>query len=236
MKKITTIICCTLLSFCLNAQSLLPVQYGIKIGANIANIASTPNDGTENIETSALVGITGGFYMQIPLNDKWYINPEVIYTQKGATFTNSFIHDYEINQRDLHVTSHELKLTYVELIPTVSFKASTKLSLNFGPSFSYLLTPEYSILSDIGEDDGEVSHEILTDSNFDEEILDIGFNLGISYHLTEDFLIDAKVNTGFMSIGSVSKIIYTGSAGNNIKTNSYELKNRGIDFSIVYLF
>jgi long-subunit fatty acid transport protein len=236
MKKITTIICCTLVSVFLNAQSLLPIKYGIKAGINIANISSSPKDGTKNIETSALTGITGGFFMQIPLNDKWHINPELIYTQKGGAFTNSFTHDYVVNQRDLHKTSHELKLAYAELILAFSYKASTKLSLNFGPSFSYLLTPEYSTISDIVENDEEVSTEILPASNFNEESIDIGLNLGISYYLAEDFIIETKVNTGIMNIGNISKIIYTGSTGNDLRTNTYELRNSGVIFSIAYLF
>ena len=236
MKKTTTLTFIALLSLGLNAQSLLPIRYGIKAGANIANINSTPNDGVENIDNSALIGVAGGFYMEIPLNDKWYINPELIYAQKGVAFTYSYMHDYEVDQRDLHNTSHELKLAYVNLSPTMSYKTSTKLSLNFGPSFAYLITSDYSILSDIGEDDGEILHETLPVGEYKEETLDIGLNLGISYYLTEDFLINGKVNTGFMSIGKASKEIYTGSNGNDTKSNIYDLKNRGMVFSIVYLF
>ena len=236
MKKITTLTFIVLLSLGLNAQSLLPKKYGIKVGANIANITSTSNDGVANIDNSALIGVAGGFYMEIPLNNKWYLNPEIIYTQKGATFTYSYTHDYTVNQRHSHSTSHELKLAYVELNSTISYKAATKLSLNFGPSTSYLITPAYSILSDIGENEAEVLHEELSVGKHKEETLDIGINLGIAYYLAENFLIDVKANTGIMSIGEISKEIYTGSSGNDSKSNIYDLKNRGIVFSIAYLF
>ncbi|MEC9209190.1 MAG: porin family protein [Bacteroidota bacterium] len=236
MKKITTLTLISLLSLGLNAQSLLPIKYGLKVGANLANITSISNDGVENIESSVLIGVAGGFYMEIPLNDRWYINPEIIYAQKGAAFTYNYMHDYEVDQRDLHSTSHELKLAYVELNSTMSYKTSAKLSLNFGPSIAYLITPAYSILSDIGEDDGDILHEELPVGEYKEEVLDIGLNLGFSYYLTENFLIDGKVNTGFMSIGEVSKEVYTGSIGNDTKSNIYDLKNIGIVFSIGYLF
>ncbi|MEC7864163.1 MAG: outer membrane beta-barrel protein, partial [Bacteroidota bacterium] len=81
MKKITILTLIALLSLGLNAQSLLPIKYGLKVGANLANITSIPNDGVENIESSVLIGVAGGFYMEIPLNDRWYINPEIIYAQ-----------------------------------------------------------------------------------------------------------------------------------------------------------
>ena len=99
-----------------------------------------------------------------------------------------------------------------------------------------MITSEYNILSDIGADDGEIFHEILIPGKYKEETLDIGVNLGISYNLTENFLIDGKVNTGVISIGKVSKEIYTGSDSDKLNENIYDLKNRGIVFSIAYLF
>ena len=95
-------------SIVVNAQSLLPTKYGIKVGANIANIISIPNDGVENIDNTALVGVAGGFYMEIAINDKWYIKPEIMYAQKGASFDYDFIHDYEVNHRDEHNTTNKL--------------------------------------------------------------------------------------------------------------------------------
>ena len=221
----------------LNAQSLLPVKYGIKVGVNIANINSSANSGVENINSSSLVGIAGGLYIEVPLNEKWYINPEVIYIQKGAAFTYSYVHDYEINQRDVRNSSHELKLDYIELNPTISYKTPNKLSLNFGPSISYLSTLNYTILNDIGENDNVgSSNELLADGEYDEESLDLGLNVGLSYYLTEDFLIDGRINTGIVSIGKVSKETYTGSTGNDTKINIYDLKNKGFIFTVAYLF
>jgi long-subunit fatty acid transport protein len=236
MKKITSFTFLILISLSLNAQSLLPIKYGLKIGANIANIYSTPNDGVENINQSNIIGIAGGFYMEVPFNDKWYLNPEIIYTQKGATFTYNYTHDYNDNQRDNHKSSHELKLAYIELNPNINYKASNKISLNFGPSISYLITQEYIILNDIIENEVETPNEELPEGEFSEENFEIGINLGFSYYLFENLLIDTRINTGFTSIGKISKETYTGSPGNISKSNIYNLKNRGIVFSIAYLF
>ena len=236
MKKITILIIFTLISYnWLNAQSLLPIRYGIKAGTNIANLNSTPNNGVENINKSSLMGLVAGFYMEIPLNDSWYINPELIFNQKGSSFTYNYIHDYETNQRDLHKNTNELKLGYIEINPTLSYKASSKFSIDLGPSISYLITEDYTT-SDLGEDNDLISHEILPDSQYDEETLDVGLNIGISYYFSEDLLINGKINTGFISAGKISKITYTGSSGNSIKTNIYDIKNSGIAFNIAYLF
>ena len=118
----------------------------------------------------------------------------------------------------------------------ISYKKSKRLSLNFGPSISSLLSFEYNILSDEGDNDTNPLIESLDDATYNEETLDIGLNLGLSYYLSEDFLIEGKVNTGFMSIGSISKEIYTGSDPDKLREKVYELKNSSIVFSIGYLF
>jgi len=240
MKKIASILVISFLTIATSAQSLIPKKYGIKFGANISNIISTPNEGVKNIETSSQIGIAGGFYMEIALNDKWYINPELIYSQKGASFTYEYTHDYDPNQSDVHNTSNELKLAYVEVNPTISYKANDKLALNFGPSVSFILTPDYPILNDKGQNDNLSSHSELPDGTYEEETIDVGVNLGISYYLTENFLIDSRVNSSLMKAGTISKVTNSGFVNGTItntpEINIYEIKNSVISFSIAYLF
>jgi long-subunit fatty acid transport protein len=234
MKKIASILALAFLTIATSAQSLIPMKYGIKVGTNISNIISTPNVGVKNLETSSQIGIAGGFYMEIALNDKWYINPELIYSQKGASFTYEYTHDYEVSERDVHNTSNELKLAYVELNPTISYKSTDKLALNFGPSVSFLIQSDYiAIETNTSE---IVGHEVLEDGLYTEETFDLGLNIGISYYLTDNFLIDGKVNTGFMSIGEVIKETNTGGTGNDTQENIFDLKNKSIVFSVAYLF
>ena len=236
MKKIASIIALSFLTITSSAQSLIPMKYGIKVGANISNIISTSNEGVKNIESSALIGISGGFYMEIALNDKWYINTDLMYTQKGASFDYDFTHDYVLNQgeRDEHNTSNELKLAYIDLSPSISYKASNKLSLNIGPSISFLIQSDY--ITNETNNSEIANHEELEDGLYTEESLDVGLNVGLSYYLTENFLINGKVNTGFMSIGEVSKETNTGGASNETQKNIFDLKNNGIVLSIAYLY
>jgi len=238
MKKIVSILSIAFLTIATSAQSLIPIKYGIKVGANISNIISTPNEGVKNIESSTLIGVAGGFYMEIALNEKWYLNPELIFSQKGASFTYEYTHNYDPNQSDVHNTSHELKLAYVELNPTISYKANDKLALNFGPSVSVILNPDYSILIDEG--DNLNTHSELLEGTYTEENIDVGLNLGISYYLTDNFLIDSRVNSSIMKVGTISKLtnsgFVNGTLTNTPEINIYEIKNSVISFSIAYLF
>ena len=240
MKKIVSTLSLVSLVIITSAQSLIPMKYGIKVGTNISNIISIPNDGVKNIESASLNGIAAGLFFEIAINDKWYISPELIYSQKGASFTYEYTHTYDVNQIDVHNTSHELKLPYLELNPTFSYKASDKIALNFGPSVSFILTPEYTIISDDGKNDNLNSHSELPEGTYKEENIDLGLNLGISYYLSENFLIDSRVNTSFLNAGTISKLTNTGITNgvltNIPEMNIYEIKNSVISFSIAYLF
>ena len=236
MKKVLSSLALVFLTITISAQSLIPMKYGIKVGANISNIISSSNEGVKNIENSSLVGIVGGFYMEIALNDKWYINPELMFTQKGASFDYEFIHDYELNkgERDEHNVKNNLKLAYIVLNPTISYKTNSKISLNIGPSVSFLIQKNYTTTETNNSEIEE--HELLNEGFYTDEPLDVGLNIGVSYYLSDNFLIDGKVNTGFMSVGEVRKETNTGSSGNDIEENIFDLKNNGIVFSLIYLF
>ena len=229
MKKSILITLITLLTIGLNAQSLIPIKYGIKAGVNIANIISTPIDGVKNITTSSKIGITGGFYMEIALNDKWYINPELLYSQEGASFNYDYTHDYNTNNRDKYTTTNDLSISYVKLNPTVSYKASNKVSLNLGPSLAFLMSSNYLYTQN------PTNQHTLSDGILDEESLDVGLNFGISYYINENLLIDSKLYTGFMNIGEISRPI-------DLKEDptpnlpAYTFKNRAIVLSLAYLF
>ena len=234
MKKLASILTLVFLTIATSAQSLIPVKYGIKVGLNFSNFNITPAiDGVKPTDNSSQMGIAAGFIVHIPLSDKWFINPEVLYSQKGASFNYAFTHDYELNQRDEYKTTNPLTLSYVELNPTISYKANDKLALNFGPSVSFLIGEKYDYTQDPVRDITNTAH-ILTDGLVETASLDVGLNLGISYFFTEHFFVDSRVYTGFLEVASATQpyeeII------NNNPDPAYTLKNSAIVLSLAYLF
>tara|TARA_B110000483_G_scaffold151482_1_gene180310 strand:- start:154 stop:858 length:705 start_codon:yes stop_codon:yes gene_type:complete len=234
MKKLASILALVFLTIVSSAQSLIPVKYGIKVGLNFSNLNITPAiDGVKPTDNSSQMGIAAGFIVHIPLSDKWFINPEVLYSQKGASFNYAFTHDYELNQRDEYKTTNPLTLSYVELNPTISYKANDKLALNFGPSVSFLIGEDYDYTQDPVRDITNTAH-ILTDGLVETASLDVGLNLGISYFFTEHFFVDSRVYTGFLEVASATQpyeeII------NNNPDPDYTLKNSAIVLSLAYLF
>jgi len=230
MKKIIPLTLITFLALALNAQSLIPAKFGIKAGFNFSSLNISSVDGVSPTVNSSQIGIAAGVCVHIPLSDKWFINPEVLYSQKGASFDYEFTHDYEVNQRDEYATTNQLTLSYIELNPTISFKASDKLSLNFGPSASFLIGEEYIPNQDPTENPLNTTH-ILTDGFVEAATLDVGLNLGLSYFIAESLLLDARVSTGFMEAGEVTQPNETGASD-----PAYILKNRATVLSLAYLF
>lgn len=234
MKKLASILTLVFLTIATNAQSLIPVKYGIKAGLNFSNLNITPAiDGVQPTDNSSQMGIAAGFIVHIPLSDKWFINPEVLYSQKGASFNYAFTHDYEIDQRDEYKTTNPLTLSYVELNPTISYKATDKLALNFGPSVSFLIGEKYDYTQDPVRDITNTTN-ILTEGLVETESLDVGLNLGISYFFTEHFFVDSRVYTGFIEIASAIQPYEV--ITSIIPNPAYTLKNRTIVLSLSYLF
>jgi long-subunit fatty acid transport protein len=232
MKKII-LLTLIISSLGVNAQSLIPTKFGLKVGLNMANLNITPTDGVTPTENSTQMGIAAGICIHIPLSDKWYINPEVLYSQKGASFNYTFTHDYPDNQRAEYTTTTQLTLSYVELNPTISFKASDKLALNFGPSVSFLISQAESSTKKLTNGiEGTVSN-VLLDGFYESNALDVGLNVGLSYFLTENFLVDARVYTGFMEAGTINQPYPENQI---IPDAEYSVKNRAIVISFAYLF
>ena len=238
MKKIISILALIFLTIASSAQSLIPIKYGIKAGLNFSSLNISSIEGVQPTDNSSQMGIAAGFIVHIPLSDKWFINPEVLYSQKGASFNYAFTHDHELNQRDEYKTTNPLTLSYVELNPTISYKANDKLALNFGPSVSFLIGEDYDYTQDPVRDITNTAH-ILTDGLVETASLDVGLNLGISYFFTEHFFVDSRVYTGFLEVASATQpyeIFIVNGSQLYTPEPDYTLKNRAIVLSLAYLF
>ena len=224
MRQISLITLLACLTIAASSQSLIPIKYGIKVGLNSSSISTSRIEGVKPTVNASQIGISAGACVYIPLSDKWLINAEVLYSQKGASFDYEFTHDYEVNQRDTFNTTNQLTLSYIELNPTINFKATDKLTLNFGPSVSFLIGEKYIHTP-------ETYNLLITDKLIEASTLDIGLNLGLSYFITENFLVDARAYEGFIKTAEVTQPNKTGASN-----PAYTLRNRAIVLSLAYLF
>ena len=227
IKNILSIISIAILSINTSAQSLLPTRYGIQLGINSTNLTIFQEEGLVPSISTPKTGLSIGACIHIPLSDKWYVNPELLFNQRTASFKYDFTHDYLINQRDQYEVNNKITLSYTTLNPTVSFKPSNKISLNIGPSISFLIGTKYA--NDLSTE-STTTDSLITKDLLETESLDIGINVGISYFITENIVFNTQIYRGMVNSAKLLQP-YTEDS-----YSYYTMKNKGLAFSFSYLF
>src|SRR6185295_14477568 len=124
-----------------SAENSLSPKFGIKGGVNLTNMYV--NDvSDENMK----VGFNAGFFAKLPITKGFSIQPELLYTSKGAKETyNNFIEgkgEYRFN------------LNYIELPLLAVFNVAKNFNIHAGPYASYLVGANIKDL----KDDGTINH------------------------------------------------------------------------------
>ena len=218
MKKSLLFLSFTLLALGVFSQSLTPIKYGLKVGINLANgTFTTDSAGVKLPATKIQIGPQLGFVMQIALSEKWFLNPEVLYSQKGVKFDYDYKVDIDTTRFEF-TTTNNLVLTYIVLNPDISYRANEKISLNFGPSINYLLSNNLSVVTS-----GDIKVPDFSGEIEDANSIDVGLNLGLSYHFNTHLVLNGRVFTGFLPIETNDKDLFS-------------MTNRAFTFSVAYLF
>ncbi|MDP5201195.1 porin family protein [Flavobacterium sp. DG2-3] len=148
-----------------NAQS---TRFGIKGGLNISNVV-----GGDVEDNKSLVGFHVGGFAEIHVVEKFFIQPELLYSAQGAKFDGPFGAD------------GDLKLNYLN-IPVLAkyYVVDNKFSVEAGPQLGILLSAKAE-----GEDVKDFTRST-----------DFGFNLGAGYNFTENFSVGLRYTIGLSPI------------------------------------
>jgi hypothetical protein len=173
MKKLffLTLALCTMLA--VNAQKSKRdegIKLGIKGGLNVANLMGDAEDVA--IRTSINIGMVA----EIIVNDKFSIQPELLYSGQGASNT------FDGGGRT--------KLDYV-LIPVLAkFPIASGLSVEAGPQLGFLVSAKYK--------DNE-SNETVKDLY---KTMDFGLDAGLEYELNSGVFFQGRYNLGLTDINN----------------------------------
>ncbi|MDD4761320.1 MAG: porin family protein [Salinivirgaceae bacterium] len=101
--------------------------FGIKAGANLANVYDTEG---EDFEADSKLGIAAGVFLSIPIGSFLGIQPEVLYSQKGYRSSGS-----------VATIGYEFKHTasYLDIPLLIQLKPHPMLTILAGPQYSYLM-------------------------------------------------------------------------------------------------
>ena len=158
-------------------------KFGVKGGVNLSNLY-VDNADDENLK----LGWNLGLYGKIPLTKGLSIQPELIYSSKGAKLTyNNFI---------LGKGEYRFNLNYVEVPVLAVINLASNLNLQAGGYVSYLASAN---VKDMNENGTIENAKELKADNFNR--FDYGLVGGVGVDV-QNFTIGARYNYGLKEIGN----------------------------------
>jgi opacity protein-like surface antigen len=161
MKKIILAAIAVMAFGLTNAQQ---TRFGIKGGLNLSTVVGGDVDNTKT-----LVGFHVGGFAEIHVVEKFFIQPELLFSAQGTKFDGDFGNDGDV------------KLNYLN-IPVLAkyYIVDKKFSVEAGPQLGVLLSAKAE-----GTDIKDLTRSV-----------DFGFNLGAGYSFTDNLSVNLRYTIG----------------------------------------
>ncbi len=172
-----TIVCAFTVQFC-KAQN---EKFGVIGGVNYSRIVG----GSQLIDvaTSGRIAYNIGVYSEFALNSNISFSPRIKFSSQG------YVH--ELFQSEFETMEIANRFNFINFPAIFKFRIYDELNLQIGPQVGFWLDGNAEIIkSDSGEFLGDKT-ELSSDSK-----IDFGGNVGISYNLTDRFIIEGTYYHG----------------------------------------
>jgi len=213
MNKFYTFLAIVGLTITSNAQTTL----GMRGGANLATVNMSDEF---DIDTKYRFGATGGIFVNIPVNQNFSIQPELLYSGQGYQY--DFKEPVGNYLWDVKTT---IKSDYLTLPIFVKYKFKNGLTLELGPQISYLLEGQINQIIEEKSGNDVVNTSSVRMYLNDYELankLDYSGVVGVGYEMKGGYSINARYTHGFRDFFGY---------GEDLKnTNSYFSLTVGIPF------
>lgn len=179
---VSTVLLSTIFTNPVVAQDENDSEFGIKGGLNFSNFYSDEVD-----DQNLRIGYNAGLFFKAALTEHFAIQPEVLYTTKGATtkYDNFFTGEAEFTQ----------KFNYLEVPVLAVLNLTDNFNIHGGPYVAYMIKAE---LENNADNDDFDAVESLNEADF--ERLDYGIAVGVGFEF--DILrFGARYNYGLREIG-----------------------------------
>ncbi|WP_267739639.1 porin family protein [Myroides injenensis] len=188
MKKITlSLVAALAFGFAANAQTP-DVKFGVKGGLNFSNL-------TNFNDASSLTGFHIGGLAEIFINEKFSIQPELLYSAQGASVDGPIYADGEFIGI---IKDAKLKLNYINIPVMAKYYVWEGLNIQAGPQFGFNV-------------DSKLESVDVKDSF---KTFDLGVNFGAGYELPVGLFFDARYNVGLTKVNK---------EGDNVKNGVFQL-------------
>ncbi|SEC31129.1 Outer membrane protein beta-barrel domain-containing protein [Tenacibaculum sp. MAR_2009_124] len=166
MKKTVLAIVCMIAFATVNAQD---VKFGVKAGLNVSTIR-LDYMGQDDPDIGSRLGFHGGITLEAKLSDSFSIQPEVLYTQRGAKIEDA-----------------TFKVDYISLPVMAKYYPIKGLSLEVGPEVSFLVNDK-------------VVDNVLGEYNTKIDSYDFGINFGFGYQFDNGLFLQSRYSLGVVDI------------------------------------
>ncbi len=152
-------------------------RFGIKAGASLTNFTGKGSDGADY-----KFGFNGGFLANFGLNDAVSIQPEVLYSMKGAKGSDS--------STGTNITS-TVNLNYID-VPVLVHVNAGGLFFELGPQVGFLASAKAKLEANGQSYSEDVKSQLKT--------VDFGYAAGLGYQLAAGPGIGLRYNGGFVDV------------------------------------
>ena len=201
MKKLFFIAATIMLS--VTATQAQEVRLGAKGGVNFATIGG---DNTEDLES--LTGFHLGALVEIPVTERFAIQPEVLYSAQGSKIENKIL--------DVTATAKS-KLDYINLPVMAKYYVVDGLALEAGPQVGFLVSAESELdLDGIDPTIAQAIEDEFGSGDISDSVnsIDLGLAVGASYRLPMGVFFGARYTLGLSDINDING--YDGKNQNNV--------------------
>ena len=232
MKKITLTLL-GLVAFSTSALAQQEVKFGPKAGVNFASINGKVTEEGETFEfNKGQTGFYVGAFAEIKFNDKFAIQPELLYTvqgggaeESGSSTIMGETYSFESKSKwNLHYINIPIMAKYY-VIPSVAIEAGPYVGFNIKSEFE----DDYSeIASGVS-----MSQKDTYDFKKGTNSVDFGLGFGASYNMDNGFFVGARYNLG---LAKISKDAKWTEGNTEFESTKEDFKNRVIQVSVGYKF
>jgi hypothetical protein len=153
-------------------------EFGVKGGFNMSNLYQSEAD-----DNNVLYGFNAGVYATLPISDFIAIQPEILFTTKGAEldYNNAFLQG-----------NAKFKLNYIEVPLLVRVNITKNFNVHAGGYASYLVSSKVT-------GDGDINFDDAVDTD-DLNKFDAGLSAGIGVDFSP-ISVGLRYNYGLTTVG-----------------------------------
>ena len=157
------------------------VKFGPKAGVNLANLSGMD-------DTDMKIGFHVGAVAEIKFNDKFSLQPELLYSAQGTKIDMSM----DIPMIGKLEFESKTNLDYINIPIMAKYYFVEGFSVEVGPQVSFLIKAEEKAKSDGESETLDIKDGLNS--------IDFGLGFGLAYDLPQGLFINARYNLGLTDI------------------------------------